>query len=279
MTSKKFSTPKGYETLNQTEDHMKKNRNLVTQKEENKKREPQIKKKSKKEMQLEKMKNFLKDPSKGEDQDIQLDLRLKRNDSEKEAESKDMTDIIDGVFLSNLSAIESQILEQMKISTLIFLGGNALQTVGVTCHHHILESEEELGPQHFLDITRQIHNEVLNKKNVLIVSSFGTNIASCLIAAYLAKYKSHSFSEARLKVEEKRPLVIMNPKLVIKIEEWIVKQTQEPSKIEAITSVSQTWLPFLFCTIFFFLVFRALFGCISSDRTSLLNVIYKLLGL
>ena len=41
-------------------------------------RKVQTKRKSKKEMQLEKMKDFLKDPSMGDDQEVNLDIRLKK---------------------------------------------------------------------------------------------------------------------------------------------------------------------------------------------------------
>ena len=63
---------------NQKDENIEKTRKISHVKDSPDRKVQSTKRKSKKEMQLEKMKDFLKDPLKGDDQEVNLDVRLKK---------------------------------------------------------------------------------------------------------------------------------------------------------------------------------------------------------
>ena len=257
---------------NQKEEHLKMSREmklLTNQQPEKKKR------KSKKEIQLEKMKNFLKDPNKDDDQDIKLDIRMKKTKEKQEEQSTEINEITNNVYLANLASIKESSLQEHSISKVLLISDSLdLRLESITCHHHSLKSEEELGPQHFTDITKHIHETVEDNKNILVTSSFGSSFSAILVVAYLTKFQNFQVADAIKQIEQARPHLTYNPRQVIKIEEWIKSnETKDKTKLEKMNSLSQTWLPMVFFSLFLFLVLRALLGCIGFERLNIFDFI------
>merc|ERR1711974_173706 len=97
--------------------------------------------KSKKEQQLEKIKDFLKDPDGAKDQEVELDIRLKKTDSEVEESSTELTEITETLYLVSGVGAENY---QGSEFTIVELGDNLKPRFRNTKLHIHLEHEDDI---------------------------------------------------------------------------------------------------------------------------------------
>ena len=261
-------------------------------------RKVQTKRKSKKEMQLDKMKDFLKDPALGDDQEVNLDIRLKKTggplhftadisnklsihffaDQEKERDSEDITQVTEGLYFANFSAVQ-KVTEKTNKYTVFAIGDLSGQMVKSKIIQLPLRPEQELSVSDFEEVARKMSEAVKDHGYVLVTSSDDTALAACLLIPLLVTRDMMEVGEAARHLERLRPGLCLPSHVIIKMEEWRRGsiRSQRSSMESSINSVSQSWLPLVFISIFLFLVLRAIFCFAGIDTHCVLAFINKVL--
>ena len=253
--------------------------------------------KSKKELQLEKMKNFLKDPDKGEDQEVNLDIRLKKtgndedsflkqvllndiiSDSEKEEISEVISKIVDNIYFCSYKAVKELNLQRENITKVIIVSESQTKTdFEIACDHIQITSEDNISPDNLTNVAEKLNQEVVAGNKVLVTSQINTGVSACLCIPYLVKFRGMQVREAVQLIENMRPTLLLQPAVIVKIEEWAASISNMENKIKSITSLSQTWLPMIFFLLFMFMLLRTVFGCVGIDSGCVKNFLYKLIS-
>ena len=256
-----------------------------------KRREPSKPRKSKKEQQLEKLKDFLKDPDAEEDQEVELDIRLKKSgkdnwrgeerdgllmetfcpETEQEEISQELTEICEGVYLASVAAAERCAQEEEEEYTVIQVGSNAQPRCKNTNLHIELSQEgEDITTHHLQSVSKCIADHRKRGNKVVITSNINTGIAACFCISYLVTVNKTTTREAVSLVQRLRPRAKIPTAALLKIEEPSDPQT---SYDDSLTSLSQSWLPTIFFLLLSFLFLRALFHLVGFDRTCLSPVV------
>jgi len=226
-------------------------------------------KKSKKEMQLEKMKNFLKDPDKNDEQEINLDIRFKKTVQQKEKLSPVITEVSEGLTFANFDTVK-KIDNQHKI---LLIGTDPNSEMTKPYSNLPLESEEELSSDHFAELAERIHDELKNGNKVIMTSAcYSSGLSASLCIPYLVKYQGMQVTEAVQHIQGVRPTVELPPAVTVKLEDWARSDTKNANNMDSISSVSLSWLPMVFFLLFLFLLLRTVISCIGLDMKSVVNV-------
>ena len=242
---------------------------------------PSKPRKSKKEQQLEKLKDFLKDPDANEEQEVELDIRLKKSgkygwvgeerdngwltendfpESELEESSTELTEICEGLYLASVAGVE----QCSKEYTVIQVGSNARPGCRNTNLHIELSQEEDITTQHLQSVTKFIAESRKRGKKVVISSNINTGIAACFCISYLVSLNNTNTREAVSLLQRVRPRLKIPTSALLKIQDPAVSKT---SYDESLTSLSQSWFPTIFFLLLLFLFLRTLSHYVGFDRT------------
>ena len=266
------------------EEKLTKHQNPAKSQERSRKRpSPKKPRKSKKEQQLEKLKDFLKDPEADEDQEVELDIRLKKSgkddsvgeekdgslilnvsvESELEESSTELTEICESLYLGSVAAVESS-QEEEEEYTVIQVGSSVKPRCRNTSLHIELSQEGDITTHHLQSVNKAIAENKERGKKVVITSNINTGIAACFCISYLVTSCQTTTREAVSLLARVRPRAKIPTSALLHIQDPSVSQT---SYDQSLTSLSQSWFPTIFFLLLLFLFIRTLFHCVGFDRT------------
>ena len=253
------------------EEKLTKHQNPPRSQERSRKRSsPKKPRKSKKEQQLEKLKDFLKDPDANEDQEVELDIRLKKSgkddwvveekdgslignvslESELEESSTELTEICQSLYLGSVAAVEQWSQEDEEEYTVITVGSSVKPGSRNTSLHIELSQEGDITTHHLQSVSKAIAENRERGKKVVITSNINTGIAACFCISYLVTSSQTTTREAVSLVQRVRPRAKIPRSALLNIQDPSVTQT---SYDESLTSLSQSWFPTIFFLLLLFL--------------------------
>ena len=268
------------------EETLTKHQNQPKSEEKSRKRSsPSKPRKSKKEQQLAKLKDFLKDPDADEDQEVELDIRLKRSgkddcvgeekecslketlslESELEESSTELTEVYERLYLASLAAVErSRQEEEGENYTVVVVGRNLKPSCRERNLHIELSQEGEITTRHLQTVNKFIAENRARGEKVVISSNINTGIAACFCISYLVTATKTPTREAVSLIQRVRPRAKIPTAALLQIEDHSVSGS---SYDESLSSLSQSWFPTIFLLLFLFLLLRTLLHYVGFDRT------------
>ena len=140
-----------------------------------------------------------------------------------------------------------------------------------------LRPDQELNCRDFEDVARKMSEAVKDHGEVIMTSPDDTALAACLMIPLLVTRDMMEVGEAARHLERLRPGLCLPSHVIVKMEEWRSGYRVQRSSRESINSVSQSWLPLVFISIFVFLVIRAICCFAGIDTLRVLDFLNKVL--
>merc|ERR1719369_1186961 len=222
--------------------------------------------KSKKEEQMSRIKDFLKDPNSPTTKDIQLDVRLKKTDSEKEESSKEITKIFDHLYIASYAAVKENQTGVEEISSAIEISNRPNLKSFQDVLHIVYSDENVMLKTIFEKIADKVENTKKMGGKILITCEQSTGVSAAMCIPYLIKYGKLNTREAVKMLEKKRKQAKPNPGIIIRLEEWEAKQSQL-GVTGGFSALLVSWFPMLFIIILGYLLFRKIFDVVEKDHT------------
>ena len=141
-----------------------------------------------------------------------------------------------------------------------------------------LRPDQELNCRDFEDVARKMSEAVKDHGEVIMTSPDDTALAACLMIPLLVTRDMMEVGEAARHLERLRPGLCLPSHVIVKMEEWRSVSRVQRSRMESsINSMSQSWLPLVFISIFVFLVIRAICCFAGIDTLRVLDFLNKVL--
>jgi len=221
--------------------------------------------KSKKEQQISKIKDFLRDPNSPATEDVQLDVRFKQTEAEREESSKEITKILDHLFIASYSAVKDNQTSVEGISAAIEISNSPNLKSFPDVLHIIYSDENVMLKTIFSKIADKVENIRKNGGKILITCEQSTGVSAAMCIPYLIKYAKMSTREAMKMMEKKRKQAKPHSGIIIRLEEWEARQS-EWSVSGGLTSIVASWLPLVFIIILGYLLFKKIFDVVENDH-------------
>ena len=139
--------------------------------------------------------------------------------------------------------------------------------------HFPLRPEQELTANIFDDVARKMSEAVREHGDVLVTSDGDPALAACLLIPHLVTTDHMEVGEAARHLERLRPGISLPSHIIVKMEEWSSGSSSQKTRMETVNSVSQSWLPLVFISIFMFLLLRAILCFAGIDTKCVLRVL------
>ena len=144
--------------------------------------------------------------------------------------------------------------------------------------HFPLRPEQELTASNFEDVARKMSEAVREHGDILVTSDGDPALAACLLIPHLVTTDHMEVGEAARHLERLRPGLSLPSHIIVKMEEWRSSRSRsQKTRMETVNSVSLSWLPLVFISIFMFLLLRAILCFAGIDTQCVLNFINKVL--
>jgi len=220
---------------------------------------------SKKEHQIAKIKDFLKDPNSSKTEEVQLDVRLKKTDLEKEESSKEITKILDFLYIGSYTAIKEKDMSREGINSVIEIS-NYQNLTSFNDVLHIRHTEESVTLQNtFEQIADKVENTKKSEGKILIACEESTGLSATMCVPFLIKYEKMSPREAVKMIEKKRPQAKLHAGIILRIEEW--EGRLHGRKLSGgFSSLVASWLPMVFVIILGYLLFKKIFEIVDKNH-------------
>ena len=124
-------------------------------------------------------------------------------------------------------------------------------------------------------VTRESGQVARDSGHVIVTSAGDPGLAISLVIPHLVIQHNMGVGEAARHIERLRPGLALPAPVLVKMEDWWSSRGQQ-SRMEAINTVSQSWLPLVFLSIFLFLLLRAIFCFAGIDTHCILSFMRKL---
>jgi len=220
---------------------------------------------SKKEQQIAKIKDFLKDPNSTKSDEIKLDVRLRQSDTEKEESSKEVTKILDGLYLASYTALKESDASKDGITSVIEISSNNKPLAKTDVLHIRLYEDNAALEDTFEQIADKVENSRKGGGKVLIACEQSTGLAAVLCIPYFIKYEGMSAREAAKILEEKRHLAKLHTGTLLRIEEW-ERKLQAGKLSGGLSSFVASWLPMVFVILLGYLVLKMVFERVDREH-------------
>merc|ERR1740123_2743516 len=120
--------------------------------------------------------------------------------------------------------------------------------------------------------SRKMSEAVKEHGEVMVTSPDDSALAASLMIPLLVTRDMMEVGEAARHLERLRPGLCLPSHVIVKMEEWRSGSRVQRSSMESsINSVSQSWLPLVFISIFVFLVIRAICCFAGIDTKCVLD--------
>ena len=184
----------------------------------------------------------------------------------------------EGLYFANFKAAQKAIEQNNKKYTVFVVGDLSRQMVTSRVIHFPLRPEQELTPSSFEDLARKMSEAVMEHGDVLVTSDDDPALAACLLIPHLVTTDHMEVGEAARHLERLRPGLSLPSHIIVKMEEWRSSRSgSQKTRMETVNSVSQSWLPLVFISLFMFLLLRAIFCFAGIDTQCVLNFMNKVL--
>eukprot|EP00092_Neocalanus_flemingeri_P001879 GFUD01002006.1.p1 GENE.GFUD01002006.1~~GFUD01002006.1.p1 ORF type:complete len:836 (-),score=280.54 GFUD01002006.1:475-2982(-) len=221
---------------------------------------------SKKDQQMAKIKDFLKDPNSTENEEVKLDVRLRQSDTEKEESSKEVTKILDCLCLASYTVLTECDTSKDGVTSVIEIS-TSHKPLARTDVLHIKISEDNVALEdNFEQIADKVENSRKDGGKVLIVCENSSGLAATLCVPYLVKYEGMSTRSAAKIVEERRQHAKLHAGTLLRMEEW--ERKMRGRKLSGgVSSLMASWLPMLFVILLGYMVFKMVFERMDREHT------------
>ena len=201
------------------------------------------------------------------------------SDAEKEEISETFSQVADNIYFCSYKAVKELNLHREKITKVILLSEAPIKLdIEAATDHIQFTSEDDITSDYLTTLAENLNKEVGAGNKIVMTSKINTGVSACLCIPYLVKFRGMQVREAVQLIENMRPTLLLQPAVIVKIEEWATSISNVDNKIKSITSLSQTWLPMIFFLLFLFMLLRTVFCCIGIDSSCIRNFMYRLIS-
>ena len=180
------------------------------------------------------------------------------------------------MYFANFKAVQ-KVTEQNNKYTVFAIGDLPKQMIRSQVIHFPLRPEQNLSASNFEDVAGKMSEAVREHGDVIVTSDADPALAACLLIPLLVTTDHMEVGEAARHLERLRPGLSLPSHIIVKMEEWRSGSRSQNSRIDSINSVSQSWLPLVFISLFMFLLLRAILCFAGIDTQCVLNFINKIL--